>query len=189
MFKAVAIFVVCAFALAQARPNSEIAQNRGNMQKALNQGLARFEVGSEVEGDKDKVWASVNGISGGVPQTQYYKVSKTSEEGVRASMRNAFRQGLAAFEGGSNVEVVEKVHPQVGTLKPHVYSQYTKDITAAGGGKPAITDQYRQSQFVPLVPTVVAPEHKVLSDKPTPEEAAAIYVPHPPLQYTTERLH
>lgn len=114
----------------------------------------------------------------------------SEEAGVRESMRNAFKQGLAKFEGvSSKVEEVEKVLPEVNKLKPHVYSQYTKGITAIGGGKPALTEQYRKNTFSPLVPSVVPPEHKVVSEKPTPEESARMYVPQPPFQYTTDRLY
>lgn len=121
--------------------------------------------------------------------TQAVPLKVSEETAIRNSMRNAFKQGLAKFEGGVKVEEVEKVVPEVNKLKPYVYSQYTKDLAALGGGKPAITDQYRQNRFVPMAPSVVAPEHKVVSDKPTPEEAAQIFVPHPPLQYTTDRLY
>lgn len=121
--------------------------------------------------------------------TQAVPLPVSEETAVRNSMRSAFKQGLAKFEGGHKAEELEKVVPEVNKLKPHVYSQYTKDLAAIGGGKPAITDQYRQNKYVPMAPSVVAPEHKVVSDKPTPEEAAQIFVPHPPLQYTTDRLY
>lgn len=103
---------------------------------------------------------------------------------VKSGMESALSRGLKAFGSAAQDEPRNK---GPGTKVP-VHSHYTKGIKALGGGKPALFEQYRLHNYTPLAPSIIPREFEV-SEKMTPEEAAKIYVPSPPLQHTTDRLH
>lgn len=112
---------------------------------------------------------------------------EAKNEEVRNGMRFAFQNGLNTFGGSAkdkkNFGDAEPAPPS--PKKP--FSQYTQNIKALGGGKPALAEQYRLHKFIPQAPSVL-PIQFDASEKMTPEEAAKIYVPQPPLQYTTDRV-
>lgn len=102
-------------------------------------------------------------------------------------MKTAYQRGLNVFGGAAQpVNSAAEEPPKPKAHRP--FSLYTKDLSALGGGKPSLTEQYRKHNYVPLAPTVIPKEHE-LSQKITPKEAAQLYVPHRPLQFTTDRLH
>ena len=106
---------------------------------------------------------------------------------VRGGMRDALKRGLERFGGAADKN--DRVVPLPDAKSSKVYSLYTRNMDALGGGKPLLREQYREHNFVPLAPTVVPEEHKSLSGKLTPEEAAARYVPKPPFQFSTDNLN
>lgn len=105
---------------------------------------------------------------------------------VQEGMKSAFQRGLERF--GNGVEANEVSHPVRNENRPRVFSQYTQGLTALGGGKPLIREQYRLHNYTPLAPSVL-PRSFVVSNRMTPQEAANIYRPSPPLQFTTDILH
>lgn len=101
-------------------------------------------------------------------------------EEVKEGMESALSRGLKTFGGGAGEEEEKP--------KQKVFSHYTKGIKALGGGKPSLFEQYRKHHYAPIAPSVLPREFEV-SEKMTPSEAAKIYVPSAPLQYTSDRMH
>lgn len=77
---------------------------------------------------------------------------------------------------------------QPGVVSPRPLSHHDKDLVALGGGKPALTEQYRKHHYTPLAPTFIPKTFESLTPEITPDLAARIFVPSRPLQYTVERL-
>lgn len=99
-------------------------------------------------------------------------------------MRRAFELGKSEF-GKSNKQA--EVAPVNQPRPKKQFSLYTEGLVAPGGGKPAIVERYNKHQYTPLTPVVNPKQHQI-SNPITPEQAAKLYVPHAPLQYTSDRL-
>lgn len=109
-------------------------------------------------------------------------------EEVQQGMKSAFEAGLERF-GKS----IDKHHVHVSKPKGDsklAFSQYTQGQKALGGGKPKLREQYMHHNYVPSAPTKVHHEHEIADPSHiTPAEAAKLYVPHAPVQFTTDRMH
>lgn len=116
------------------------------------------------------------------------KSSETSE--VKEAMKNAFKNGIERFGGVVSNKHQENQEPKHSTgLGSKILSAYTKGLTALGGGKAALTEQYRKHHFTPLAPSVVPRDFGADSGKLNADKASRLFVPQRPLQYTTDRLH
>lgn len=104
---------------------------------------------------------------------------------VREDMNNAYNRGFSKFSSPPKVDNYA-TYP-ISANKSRILSHYTKGLTALGGGKPRLTDQYRAHNYVPLPPSIV-PREFTVSEPMTPKETAAIVKPHGPLQYTSDHL-
>lgn len=107
------------------------------------------------------------------------------ESDVQEGMKSAFQRGLDRFGGA--VRANDNVVPVPSVASTKVFSHYTKNLRALGGGKPKLREQYRNHNYVPLAPSVEPREFK-LSDPATAKEAADVYRPHSPLQFTNDIL-
>ena len=113
---------------------------------------------------------------------------KESED-VSGGMRSAFERGLEKF-GGAVSERKDNYVPKPSAQSTKVFSHYTRNLNALGGGKPLLREQYRIHHFVPIAPSVVPREIQISdTEKITAEKAAKMYVPSAPLQYTNDILH
>lgn len=122
----------------------------------------------------------------GLFAAQAAPINEASE--VKTGMSDAFRRGMNRF-GTDSEEINEPVVPSQAAGKPRIFSHYTAKLSALGGGKPRINDQYRKHGYLPLAPSVLPNEHPVLPNgKLTPEAAAKIYVPKRPFQFSTDKL-
>lgn len=116
------------------------------------------------------------------------------ETELRSAMSSAFLNGLAKFsslsEGTPHSEYPDEVTSETkntNTKKTKIFSQYTANLKALGGGKPRLTEQYRHHNYTPLAPSVIPYDRPiVLNNKLTPGVAAKLYVPRRPLQFSTD---
>lgn len=111
---------------------------------------------------------------------------------VKRGMLEAFKRGMQRFAQGE--QVVESlptglnkpVDKPVGKpQKPKILSHYTANMKSLDGGIPKLRDQYRHHNFTPLTPSVVPVEFPPMPNgQMSPEAAARMFKPQPPLQFT-----
>lgn len=110
--------------------------------------------------------------------------SNDSEE-VKQGAASAFSAGLAKFSNA--VAKGDSAVPQPGPSKSHVYSLYTKGLTALGGGMPHLVEQYRKHSYTGLETTRTPVDHHIISDNLTPQQTAELTRPRPVYQYVQDR--
>lgn len=109
---------------------------------------------------------------------------------TKSSMSEAFQNGKHFFSRfGARREQEKGVEAPAASKKPGPFSHYTAKLRSLGGGKPRLWEQYINHHYVPLTPTVVPVEHPPMPMGLTPEIAAEIYAPKPPLQFSTDEPH
>lgn len=123
----------------------------------------------------------------------YVSAKAVPESGdVKLGMKDAFQRGLKRFGVQRDQEnESERVDPgrDAVTEKVKIFSQYTKDLTAQGGGKPSLAELHAKHHYVPPAPISVPLEVPLVdSEYPTAEETAKLLLPRPPLQHHTDKV-
>lgn len=107
---------------------------------------------------------------------------------VQNAMRKAKEQGLEVFGGAIKREQEYKA-PTPTQSQKKIFSLYTKDLEALGGGRPMLREMNRVHHYVPLAPSVLPRQFNVAGNKMTAAEAAKIIVPSAPYQFTEDHQH
>jgi len=107
---------------------------------------------------------------------------------VRDASKEAYERGLRVF-GQKVQEEEEEALREARFVKPKVLSQYTEKMTALGGGKPSLVEQYRHHKYFPQAPSFIPVKFpKTVDGKFNAQQSAEIFRPQRPYQFSTDRL-